>query len=168
MTVPTGGFRLGYLTVEAAARALAPRVFLSDEIDLTTVADHPWGGNWPDLPGFKLIWTGCRAVITNVAATSFAVQPVISVGCNGAMNDILASVAPVSLANLTAFLAIGSGGPYYASAFPTIAGGANGKTPDLTTPPHIRVSTAASGVAVTQCKMRLVLSGLLSSVFPTI
>jgi hypothetical protein len=153
--------------LQAACGIQAIAAFLSDEFDFAAVADVPFGGNWPSLPGYKFIpIAGTQFIIPNIAATTFAVGPTVSVGNDADFNNILAAGAFPSAAALNLLLAAGSGGPYKLNS--ANATGSFEKLPDLATPPTIRISVAATGTAITQARARLLIPGILTKIFPTI
>jgi len=166
------GFGDGSLTPEqlAAIARIPPSggivtAFLSDQIDFAAVADYPFGGNWTTLPGYKFfIFFQSRWIYTNLNATTFLTGPTWSLGNNATFDNMIPLVANPTAAALNAFAPTGVGGPY------SSAGATNGiaKNPDLTVVPTIRVSTAVTGTAVTQCKARMLINGFLTNIIPTI
>jgi hypothetical protein len=138
--------------------------FLSDEIDGLVEGEYAFPG-WPSLPGFKAIDIQVRGVWTALQVTTVTTVPTLSIGNNDDADNMLPATdkLPTDQAGATAIKTPG-GGTFLGDA-PTIA--VTDKLPDLTTPPRVLVSEAATGVGFTQAKFRLLVTGSMAKL-PTI
>jgi len=136
--------------------------FISDEFDMTVPGVYGFS-SMPSLPGYTLSQVSARIVFDNLAATTFATGPTLSVGNNVTHDNILTSAVQPTAATINIYVALGPGGTYPGG---NLATQSTGKFPDLTTVPSVSVTVGATGTAITQAKARIILTGLLSKVLP--
>lgn len=148
------GAALTAWTAVTARGNLGTYAFMSDEVDMVTPGTYNFP-DWPAMPGHYVVQSSVRVICTNLAATTFATGPTVTIGNDATTYANLFSAANLSpsAAVMNTLLARGAGGPYLAGSSTTFD---FGKLLDLTTTPKLKVTVAATGTAITQAKARYV------------
>lgn len=138
---------------------------VSDAVSFESIHDVSFGGNWPTRAGYIFVFEGIRLLFTDLTGTH-AANPTYSFGTNSPnFNNMLASNAVQSAANLNTIIANSSGGNGKNAQSNQSIANVFFQSPELDgTVPTVHV-TVASSVGTT-CKGRIMLIGHLYPKIP--
>lgn len=162
-TATVGGILIG-------SAAAMPVSYLSDEFDASVVANYPFNGNMPVLPGGKMVITSARWIATDVHATTFTTNGTMVLSSNLGSGEMVEWTNSPNATDLNSFLLDGGGGPYVGLAgqvAPFFIVG-HQKIPDMGVMPTIQVLVAPGATGLTALKMRIAVIGFVSLSLPNV